>query len=45
MVAAKEIKPLAKTGESKTEIKICHPSVCVGGAQPTSCVCPITPKK
>jgi len=45
MMTAKEIKPLARTDESKTEINICHPSVCVGGAQPSSCVCPTTVKK
>ena len=28
-----------------TSLKPCNPSVCVGGAQPTSCYCPTTPHK
>lgn len=33
------------TGSTKKPpMKVCHPSVCVGDAAPTNCVCP-TPKK
>jgi len=35
----------AKEGEKKSKLETCHPSVCVGGATPKSCVCPVTPKK
>jgi hypothetical protein len=34
-----------KGAEKKTEnLKVCHPSVCIGNQKPTSCVC-ITEKK
>lgn len=29
---------------AKRKLDVCNPSVCIGGAQPTSCVCP-TPSK
>lgn len=34
-----------KGGEKTTKLEICHPSVCVGGATPSNCVCPTTTKK
>ena len=37
----------AATGRNApaTDKKPCNPSVCVGGAQPTSCYCPIPERK
>lgn len=31
--------------EKAATIKTCHPSVCVGSAAPTNCVCPAPTKK
>ena len=35
----------AKRGGSEAKLETCHPSVCIGGAKPTSCVCPTPEKK
>jgi hypothetical protein len=52
MVAGKkEMTPLIaagtakKTGGTAAEPKTCHPSVCVGDAKPTSCICPTSKEK
>lgn len=37
--------PAATGGEKTARLEICHPSVCVGGATPTNCVCPTPTKK
>jgi hypothetical protein len=44
MTTAKVTDTAAKA-EKAAEVKICHSSVCVGDAQPTNCVCPVTTKK
>ncbi len=45
MTTAKGMDTVAGIEKNSAKKKICHPSVCVGDAQPSSCVCPITPKK
>ena len=38
-------EPAAEKGRKDATLNTCNPSVCVGGAQPTSCVCPTPQKK
>jgi hypothetical protein len=35
----------AETGAKIAKLETCHPSVCVGSAPPTNCICPTTSKK
>jgi hypothetical protein len=45
MTTTTGVKTGAQGDKGATGMKICHPSVCVGEAKPSSCVCPTTPKK
>jgi hypothetical protein len=42
---AGNVEATAKRGGSVAKLETCHPSVCIGGAKPTSCVCPTPEKK
>jgi hypothetical protein len=44
-MAPKSAATTAMTSGKADTLKTCHPSVCVGDAKPTSCVCPTTQKK
>ena len=37
--------PAAVSGKKEEGLKPCNPSVCVGGAQPSSCYCPTAGEK
>jgi len=40
-----ERKAPEAVGGKTARVEICHPSVCVGGATPSNCICPTTTKK